>query len=305
MVSNEAPAKLLLAGLLRGAQTPQLVWHDLAALPTVARVASPSIVGFSWSRLRSRFCTGRYDLRTFAATPCPLQARLPVDGPTQCEACLRASGFTPTFYLVEKTLLSQAQQAYNAEPHEVYIAAFGNGLLKVGISSSRRLLSRWIEQGALFARSVGRFSDAYEARSGEALLHRELGIPETLAQSAKTRALSNGVDAAALSKELEGIAVQAAQMLSFKYSGPEVDLWNYFVLDRLAVVDLRGMVSVEGARPLKFGGEAVALIGRLLIARYADFIICCSIRPFEGHLVLLDTAIPSITIPVTQNSFSF
>lgn len=262
-------------------------------------------MGFSWSRLRARFCTGRYDLSTFAATPCPLQARLPVDGPGQCETCFRASGFTPAFHLVEKTLLSRAQQAYNAEPHEVYIAAFGNGLLKVGISSSRRLLSRWIEQGALFARSVGRFSDAYEARSGEALLHRELGMPEALTQSAKTRALSNGVDAAMLSKELESIAVQAARMLSFKFSGPEVDLWRYFALEGLTVVDLRGMVSVEAARPLKFGGEAVALIGRLLIARYAGFLICCSIKPFEGHLVSLDTAMPSITIPATQSSLSF
>lgn len=117
-----------------------------------------------------RYCTGRYDLsgHTIPRAPCPEKALLPAaKSSLQCPACVKATGFHPAFDLFSIAELSPQQQQYNRLPHDVYLAFFAPGVIKVGISSHRRQQKRWLEQGARAACLLQAMPDAYQARALE------------------------------------------------------------------------------------------------------------------------------------------
>lgn len=117
-----------------------------------------------------RYCTGRYDLLAdgFPLSPCLGQAKLSATRKfAQCFACDKASGFHPAFDILPVTALSPQQQQYNCFPHDVYLAYFAPGVIKVGISSQKRLQKRWLEQGARAACLLQAMPDAYQARALE------------------------------------------------------------------------------------------------------------------------------------------
>jgi hypothetical protein len=64
----------------------------------------------------------------------------------QCPGCQRRTGFNPAFY--HATSVSEKQQARNQQPHILYLAHFGPGITKVGISHAARGNRRLLEQGA-------------------------------------------------------------------------------------------------------------------------------------------------------------
>lgn len=117
-----------------------------------------------------RYCTGRYDLLAdgLSLSPCPHQAKLPPTRPApQCFACDKARGFHPAFDTLPAAALSPQQQQYNRFPHDVYLAYFAPGVIKVGISCQPRLKKRWLEQGARAACLLQAMPDAYQARALE------------------------------------------------------------------------------------------------------------------------------------------
>jgi hypothetical protein len=220
-------------------------------------------------------------------------------GLPQCEDCRQASGFNPAFYNVFRTELSAVQQAYNAEPHNVYIVCFGHGLFKVGISNARRTLTRWREQGALVGCVLSEYNDAYAARAVETWLRTNLGIPEAVSQTAKLSALKSGPDLAMCTQELASYASLALSLLKRPATkSAEVLLREYCIQD----IDLRlfgRMIDVGSEVPLAFDGRLVAIIGTLLIAWNNSNLICCSAKSFEGHLVRTNVPV-SISLPQEQ-----
>lgn len=120
-------------------------------------------------RTDRRFCIGRFDLRTFESSVCPLKIEfLPSEKDNMCPACREATGFNPSFYYADS--ISPQQREYNQTPHFVYMAYFSPDHVKAGISSETRGIERLLEQGARSACIVGRFSNADEARILEAAL---------------------------------------------------------------------------------------------------------------------------------------
>jgi hypothetical protein len=147
----------------------------------------------------TRYCTGWHNLATSESSPCPDQAALPT-GYNQCMHCQRKTGFNPAFY--NASSVSEQQQARNAEPHILYLAHFGPGVVKVGISWSRRGIRRLLDQGARSALIIKDYPNAHIARQYEAKIANLDGIAETLQLKTKYKLLTLPYDTEAGIKEL-------------------------------------------------------------------------------------------------------
>ncbi len=92
-------------------------------------------------------------------------------------ACLRCDG-TVCFAHPEVKRACEASTAY------VYLASFGDGRIKAGVSRGRRVLKRWVEQGADVALKV-LAGNGMEVRRFESRIQRELGALNHVRSSLK------------------------------------------------------------------------------------------------------------------------
>lgn len=109
-------------------------------------------------------------------TPCPTAATVPArTGNAQCPECARLDR---SFSVAADT------NAADPRPYRVYLAWFGPGLVKVGITVEERGPVRLLEQGAVSWTWFGR-GPLMAARRTEELLHTALGVPDRIAYARK------------------------------------------------------------------------------------------------------------------------
>lgn len=80
-----------------------------------------------------------------------------------CYSCFETLAFNPAFYNVPLSQLFPKQQQYNRTPHCIYLAYFGEKVVKIGIAHARSIPVRWLEQGARAAMVIQMTEDAYQA----------------------------------------------------------------------------------------------------------------------------------------------
>lgn len=170
-------------------QGPCLQLDDITSQPAIRRWVPVSRQYIHIRLLTKRYCIGRYDLATGTSICCPDQKEV-TGKQTQCDACNQTIVFNPAFYHVKPTQLTLQQQAYNLQPHDVYLAYFGRKVIKVGIAHAKRLRTRWLEQGARAAVVLEKMPDAYTARSLEERIHNAHNIPERITSLQKERYLA-------------------------------------------------------------------------------------------------------------------
>jgi hypothetical protein len=93
-----------------------------------------------WELVGPRRCIGVYDRLAARRRPCPVGGL--IDDGSQCDVCQRAD----PGWLVAR---GQAPAGLEQEPFVLYLAWFGDGLSKVGITAEERGQERLCEQAAL------------------------------------------------------------------------------------------------------------------------------------------------------------
>lgn len=137
------------------------------------------VINIEITEPNKKYCCGWYDISTHTNHVCPNQSEVD-EKYESCFVCRGKTNFNPAFY--NSTQISEQQKAYNLTPHSVYIAYFGDNLVKAGIMADSRGLTRLYEQGALLYTVVGTYKDAYEARK-----HEERLIGQDLSESIRKR----------------------------------------------------------------------------------------------------------------------
>jgi hypothetical protein len=132
----------------------------------------------SWEVAGPRRCTGLYDRRQHRRRPCPVDS-LVVDE-AQCDLCQQADPGR----LVAR---GQAPSGMELEPFVLYLAWFGDGLHKAGITSEKRGGQRLREQAALSYCLVAR-GPFTSIRQAETLLARVGVAPERVTTHSKRAA---------------------------------------------------------------------------------------------------------------------
>ncbi|MER6136685.1 DUF2797 domain-containing protein [Streptomyces sp. NPDC001815] len=217
-------------GLRWDGREPALTWDGgrRSALPWGKRVAF-AVVGEG-----ERTCVGA------RGHSCPVAAA--VSGRSVGARCEECSRLDRAHSVAADTI------ADDPRPYSVYLAWFGPGMVKVGITAVERGSARLLEQGAIVFTWLGR-GPLMAARRSEELLRTALGVPDRIAYDAK-----RGVRSA-----LPEAGVREAEVRELHARAVGLDGWPE-ALERMP------FEAVDHAEVFGLGGlpAAVAVVGELV-----------------------------------------
>ncbi|MFJ8979118.1 DUF2797 domain-containing protein [Streptomyces sp. NPDC102282] len=246
---------------------PELGWarSDRSGWGRVSVLAYGKELGFR--AVGERHCVGARD------NPCPVGAVVPARSTgARCEECAR---------LDRAHSVAADTIADDPRPYRVYLAWFGPGLVKVGITGEAREAARLREQGAVVFSWLGR-GPLMAARRTEELLRTALGVPDRIPYARKRAVRGELPGVAERAAEIEGLYRRAAALEGAGW--PEA-------LERLPfeAVDHAGVFGLAGAGPaarvvtgLADGG---VVAGRLVAAAGPDL----HLETATDGIVVLDT----------------
>ncbi len=191
--------------------------------------------------------------------------------------------------------------ADDPRPYHVYLAWFGPGMVKVGITAEERGSARLLEQGAVCFSWLG-VGPLMAARRTEELLRAALGVPDRIPYVEK-RAVRAGLPEAAADRAVE-VAELHARALALPAWPESLVREPLRVVDHVEVFGLAGLpVAVGEVGELVAGG---VVSGELVAAAGPDLHLATG-----GGVVVLDTRLMSgwglvpaggaeLTVPVRE-----
>ncbi|MGW8970374.1 DUF2797 domain-containing protein [Streptomyces platensis] len=193
---------------------------------------------------------------------CPYGAVL--DGASARDQCARCAQLDRSRSVAADTM------ADDPRPYGVYLAYFGPGLLKVGITAAERGPARLVEQGAVAYAWLGR-GPLMAARRAEALLGSALAVPDRFTKAAKRAARGALPPVSERAAELAQLHRKARKLAGWPETLEPVefacaDHSELFGLDRIPgeVTELGGMAA--GAEVV---GEVLTGVGADVYLRLA------------------------------------
>ncbi|WP_328495158.1 DUF2797 domain-containing protein [Streptomyces sp. NBC_00414] len=173
--------------------------------------------------------------------------------------------------------------ADDPRPYSVYLAWFGPGMVKVGITAVERGSARLLEQGAVAFTWLGR-GPLMSARRSEELLRTALGVPDRIAYDAKRAVRSALPEVPARVAEIRGLHARAVGLDGWpdaleRMPFEAVDHTDAFGLDGLpSAVAVVGELVPGGV----VRGELVAVAGPDLHLRTGRGVVVLDTRLMTG-----------------------
>ncbi|MER6688952.1 DUF2797 domain-containing protein [Streptomyces minutiscleroticus] len=267
------------------AGTPVLGWEGGRG----SVLAPGKRIAFAVAAGTERTCVGA------RGNACPVRAAVPGRRTAaRCEECAR---------LDRAHSVAADTVPDDPRPYHVYLAWFGPGMLKVGITAVERGRARLLEQGAVAFCLLGR-GPLMAARRAEELLRTALGVPDRIPYDAKravrTR-LPGASERAAELRELHARASARGEWPESLLRLPFVaaDHADVFGLDRLRpAVGAVGELVPGGA----VGGELLAAAGPDLHLDTARGVVVLDTRLLPGwELTAADAAADGVPeVPVRE-----
>lgn len=243
-----------------------------------------------------RYCVGWRDMVTGDRFVCP-DEQMVQSKYEQCATCQKRTGFNPAFY--HATTVSAQQEARNLEPHILYLAHFGPGVIKVGISHAKRGHSRLLEQGARSALVLDELPSAHIARQYEAQIAELPGIAESIQVRKKMNLITSAYDEAAAHQELTAIAQTIEAMLGITFNSQEILTFNQVYFPN-------GMPQLSNAYSMAdrhmISGKCVGALGSLLFFQQQDSVLYIPLKKYTGYHLSIDNTITPIDTPAHQTS---
>ena len=165
-------------------------------------VADIDIGSFDLTVSESRECVGYFDGDSYV--PCPNHAS--VSRFSQCEACSGES-FLPFQECVFEPKCDGeiCDMEFCRREHVLYLAFYGTKA-KIGMSSTRRIERRLVEQGADAYSIIGAFPTRRAARQAEKEMSSALKVPQAYRQDVVLRGFSETVDEARIEAQHGALA---------------------------------------------------------------------------------------------------
>ena len=244
-----------------------------------------------------RYCTGWYDMRAGEGHPCPDAASI-AEKYDQCSSCQQRTGFNPAFY--NASSVSAQQEERNQEPHILYLAHFGKGITKVGISHAARGDARLLEQGARSAVILDTFPTALIARQYEAKIAAMPNIAETIQLRKKILSISQPYDEDDAASELRAIRDIIQTTLKMTFDGTEPRSFHEIYFPA-GISDLSQSLDVSDHK--RISGKIIGMLGPFIFGIQDETPLFVPVKKFTGYNVTLSHTPAEIPLPSQQMSF--
>ncbi|MFJ7957189.1 DUF2797 domain-containing protein [Streptomyces sp. NPDC096319] len=203
--------------------------------------------------------------------PCPLAAVVP--GRTTGGRCPECARLDRAHSVAADTI------ADDPRPYRVYLAWFGPGMTKVGITAEARGEARLLEQGAVAFSWLGR-GPLMAARRTEEVLRQALGVPDRVAYERKRAARHALPPAPERAREVEELYRRARAVGGWTET---LEPLEFAARDHAGAFHLDGLPRLDGTVTELVGGGVVS--GRLLAAAGPDL----HLRAPDSRCLALDT----------------
>ena len=178
---------------------PHLECYDVAEKD----VAEFDLEDVRFAVSKRRTCIGYWDGDRYI--PCPKQTA--VDRFGQCAACAGESFIPFQECIFEPRCNGEICDLDFCRREHVLYVAFYDTRMKIGMSSSKRVDKRLIEQGADAYSIIGKFGTRKKARDSEKDISSRLGIPQSHRQDVLLRNLARPVDERGVEGRYEALKI--------------------------------------------------------------------------------------------------
>ena len=192
--------------------------------------------------------------------------------------------------------------ADDPRPYHVYLAWFGPGMVKVGITAEERGSARLLEQGAVCFSWLGR-GPLMAARRTEELLRAALRVPDRIPYAEK-RAVRSRLPASEAERaaEIEALHARAVRLTGWPES---LERERCEVVDHVGVFGLAGLPSAlaevsELVAGGSVGGELLAAAGPDLHLAAGREIVVLDTRLMTGWEIVPAGGEGGLTVPVRE-----
>lgn len=273
---------------------PRLIVQDADSFIALPFDTEPKTLAFTTD---TRYCTGWHSLETSESHPCPDNATLESKF-HECRHCQLKTGFNPAFYNTDA--ISEQQQKRNAQPHILYLAHFGQGVVKVGISYQGRGIRRLLDQGARSYLLLGTFPNADIARQYEAKIARLSGIAETIQSRQKSQLLNREYNPHTGVEELLATRARIAKDTGLAPDQHEPEhLHRYYIGNHT----LQAGQLIDLTPEQKISGTFLGMIGSYLIAEQENVQYILNLSKLRGYKVTIGEEEPNQHAPQQASLF--
>lgn len=159
---------------------------------------------------KGRTCIGRWEGDTYI--PCPKKTQ--VSNFSQCQECASES-FIPFQECIfdPKCDGEMCDVQFCKREHVLYLA-FYDTKVKVGMSSSRRVERRLVEQGADAFAIIGSFGTRKKARDAEKEISSRLGVPQAFRQEVLLENFARPIDVRGIEEQFRRLARSLREQFS-------------------------------------------------------------------------------------------
>jgi len=176
----------------------------------------------------------------------------------------------------------------------VYLAVFNDQTLKVGVSTARRVKTRWVEQGADFATVLAEIQGGKAARKLEDMIGRRRGATKQVRSKRKIASLMEQLDFDRAEELAKGFSSSLLEMLPETEVQLE-DLSMHYNLNSLNARPLQWRKRSDPMDGMQLLGDVVGMKGSLLVTRIGSAFTVADLKQLVGYTVHPDSPVKMVT----------
>ncbi|MGY5875518.1 MAG: DUF2797 domain-containing protein [Candidatus Thorarchaeota archaeon] len=266
---------------LGGYESGILVWTKEGDFPEFVSLEPDSEI--TWNITGPRTCVGFRD-EDGKRQRCP-EKSIMVKGKSRCgpcsamdygDACIRCDGS------ICRASPERWEVCKNTH-YTVYTALFGTSRIKVGVSTKRRVRTRWVEQGADYGAIIKEIVGGKEARQIESSIGQISGITKQVRTSTKQSIL--------LAKQTEEAARERVEEIvdRLKWDNKNgIEIENLSGNYHLHNLETQPQIIAKGRKPiqdLKVVGTVIGMKGPIIITKVGATIQSLDLKRLNGYRI--------------------
>ncbi len=249
----------------------------------------------SWVFHGPRRCIGSID-STLKSIKCPAESIILQRGTTRCGPCSAMDFVDPCIRCDGRACLATIDRRVQCDgtKYAVYLVVFNDETLKVGVSSAKRVRTRWVEQGADFGGILHLVQGGLDARRIEDSLGKNSKVAKQVRGERKIQGLLSKIDLDTAQSIVEDfiLEVQSDEV------GPLVeleDLARYYSLVDLDTKPYPWRNKTEKIDDRPLIGEVVGMKGSLLVTSLGSAFTVTDLKQVIGYDLEYDEETTVIT----------
>ncbi len=248
----------------------------------------------SWTIVGPRICIGSRN-ESGRLVPCP-EHIVSRPGQARCGPCASVDSMDPCIRCTGRICNASEERRTRCEETDyvIYLAVFNDRTLKVGVSTARRVKTRWVEQGADFAAILAEIQGGRAARKLEDLIGRRSGATKQVRSKRKIANLMEQLDFSGAEEIAKRFLSSLPKVLP-EYEVQLEDLSMNYNLDSLNARPLPWRKRSEPMDGMQLLGDVVGMKGSLLVTRIGSAFTVANLKQLVGYTVHPDSPVKIVT----------